>query len=270
VTRIEKLVRDSYWVYARGILKLVPLDGIGEDVDAALRGSLIHAALQDWTTALSQVATGESLKLLVAKGSEAFKPYMELPEVSRFWWPRFERMAKEFVEEDRSLRSETVHTLTEIAGRLNFDVSGVEHVLIARADRIDIGQNGALRIVDYKSGAVPSLKQMKSGFAPQLTLEAFIAAEGGFKGLQPSNVEEVVYISVGGTSQGVELRRLGGNDNITAEAAKAFAGLLALLEAFQIPATAYIPRHNPKLEDEVSDYDHLSRKLEWQLEGTAL
>jgi ATP-dependent helicase/nuclease subunit B len=206
----------------------------------------------------------------LAKGLEAFQPYMELPEVARFWWPRFERMAKELVEEDRSLRSDTLNTLTEIGGRLGFDVSGVEHVLIARADRIDIEQNGALRIVDYKSGAVPSLKQMKSGFAPQLTLEAFIAAEGGFKGLQPSRVEEVVYISVGGTSQGVELRRLGDRENITAEAAKAFAGLVALLEAFQIPATAYIPRHNPKLEDEMSDYDHLSRKLEWQLEGTAL
>jgi ATP-dependent helicase/nuclease subunit B len=270
VTRIEKLVRDSYWVYARGILKLVPLDGIGEDVDAALRGSLIHAALQDWTNALPQVATSESLKLLLAKGREAFRPYMELPEVARFWWPRFERMAKEFVTEDRGLRSETLNTLTEIGGRLGFDVSGVEHVLIARADRIDIEQNGRLRIVDYKSGAVPSLKQMKSGFAPQLTLEAFIAAEGGFKGLQPSRVEEVVYISVGGTSQGVEMRCLGAKENIAAEAAKAFAGLVALLEMFQLPPTAYIPRHNPKLENEVSDYDHLSRKLEWQLEGTAL
>lgn len=270
VTRVEKLVRDSYWVYAHGILKLVPLDGIGEDVDAALRGSLIHAALQDWTTALSQAATSESLKLLVAKGHEAFQPYMELPEVARFWWPRFERMAKEFVEEDRGLRSATLNTLTEIGGRLGFDVSGVEHVLIARADRIDIEQNGRLRIVDYKSGVVPSLKQIKSGFAPQLTLEAFIASEGGFKGLQPSRVEEVVYIAVGGTSQGVEMRRLGEKENITAEAAKAFSGLLALLEAFQVPTTTYIPRHNPKLEDEVSDYDHLSRKLEWQLEGSAL
>lgn len=270
VTRIEKLVRDSYWVYARGILKLVPLDGIGEDVDAALRGSLIHAALQEWTTSLPHVATSESLKLLLAKGRQAFNPYMELPEVARFWWPRFERMAQEFVEVDRELRAATLNTPTEITGRLGFDVSGVEHVLIARADRIDIEQNGGLRIVDYKSGAVPSLKQMKSGFAPQLTLEAFMAAQGGFKDVQPSKVEEVVYISVGGTSQGVELRRLGQKENITTEAAKAFAGLLALLEAFQLPATAYIPRHNPKLEDEVSDYDHLSRKLEWQLEGTAL
>jgi ATP-dependent helicase/nuclease subunit B len=270
VTRIEKLVRDSYWVYARGILKLVPLDGIGEDVDAALRGSLIHAALNDWTKALPQVAQDESLKLLLAKGALAFRPYMTMPEVARFWWPRFERMAMKFIDQDRALRANTVNTLTEISGAIGFHINGVEHVLSARADRIDVEQTGGLRIIDYKSGAVPTISQMKSGFAPQLTLEAYMAMQGGFKTLQSREVRDVAYIAVGGTAKGVEMTSLAAKNDVGAEAAKAFAGLVALLEAFQIPATAYIPRHNPKLEDEVSDYDHLSRKLEWQLEGTAL
>lgn len=269
VTRIEKLVRDSYWIYARGILKLVPLDAIGDDVDAALRGSLIHAALHAWITALPQVAEVESLKLLLAKGREVFKPYIELPEVARFWWPRYVRMAAEFVEEDRGLRANTLNTVTEITGTHRFAVAGVEHRLTARADRIDVERDGFLRLVDYKTGAVPSIPQMKSGFSPQLTLEAYIAMQGGFEKF-PSRVRDVVYIFVGGTAKGVALTSLAEKNDVSAEAIKAFAGLLKLLEAFQIPSTAYIPRHNPKMEDEVSDYDHLSRKLEWQLEGTAL
>jgi ATP-dependent helicase/nuclease subunit B len=270
VTRIEKLVRDSYWVYARGILKLVPLDAIGEDVDAALRGSLIHAALHAWITALPQVAEVEGLKLLLAKGREVFQPYIELPEVARFWWPRFVRMAAEFVEDDHGLRANTLNTVTEISGTYKFPVAGVEHRLTARADRIDIERDGFMRLVDYKTGAVPSIAQMKSGFAPQLTLEAYIAMQDGFKELQSSNVRDVVYIFVGGTAKGVAVTSLADKNDVMAEANKAFAGLLKLLEAFQIPTTAYIPRHNPKMEDEISDYDHLSRKLEWQLQGTAL
>jgi ATP-dependent helicase/nuclease subunit B len=271
VTRVEKLVRDSYWVYARGILKLVPLDAIGEDVDAALRGSLIHAALQAWTVALPQVPPSESLKLLLAKGEAAFRPYIELPEVARFWWPRFVRMSRQFIAEDAVLRAETLNTLTEIDGRHKFSVSGVEHTLSARADRVDVEQNGALRLVDYKTGAVPSLNEMKSGFAPQLTLEAYIALQGGFRDIHSRVVKDVVYIAVGGTAKGIEITSLAAkNNDVTAEALKAFAGLLKILEAFQIVTTAYIPRHNPKMEDDISDYDHLSRKLEWQLEGTAL
>ncbi len=270
VTRIEKLVRDSYWVYARGILKLVPLEGFGEDVDAALRGQLIHAALHDWTTSLPQVPESESLNLLLAKGGEAFQPYMGLPEVATFWWPRFQRMAMQFVETDRMLRSATAQSVTEIGGSIAFDVAGAEHVLIARADRIDIEQDGTLRLVDYKSGAVPSINQIKSGFAPQLTLEAAIALRGGFRNLASHDVKDVMYVSVGGTAKGVEITSLAAKNDVAAEAARAFAGLVALLEAFQHPATAYIPRHNPKFEDDVSDYDLLSRKLEWQLEGTAL
>ena len=270
VTRVEKLVRDSYWIYARGILKLMPLDAIGEDVDAALRGSLIHAALHAWITALPQVAEVESLKLLLAKGREVFKPYIELPEVARFWWPRFVRMAAEFVEEDRALRANTLNTLTEISGTHRFPVAGTEHRITARADRIDIERDGFLRLVDYKTGAVPSIAQMKSGFAPQLTLEAYIAMQGGFRELQSLDVRDVVYVFVGGTAKGVAVTSLAEKSDVMVEANKAFEGLLKLLEAFQNPTTAYIPRHNPKMEDEVSDYDHLSRKLEWQLEGTAL
>ena len=57
VSRVEKLVRDSYWIYARNILKLVPVDDQSGDIDAALRGSLVHQALQDWTHAMTQVGS---------------------------------------------------------------------------------------------------------------------------------------------------------------------------------------------------------------------
>ncbi len=267
VTRIEKLVRDSYWIYANTILKLVPLDPIGEDLNAALRGSLIHTALQSWALSLPQVAPSEYLKLLLAKGEQHFRPFLHMPEVARFWWPRFARMATGFIMEDQNLRADTLNTVTEIKGKHAFQVAGVEHALTARADRIDITRDGALRIIDYKSGKVPTSKEITSGFAPQLTLEAAIAARGGFQSLNTTVVSDVIYISVGGSTEDVDMTRV---KDVVTEAEKAFTNLLALLQQFQLPTTPYIPHHNMQREEDISDYDHFSRRLEWQLQGKAL
>jgi ATP-dependent helicase/nuclease subunit B len=270
VTRIEKLIRDSYHIYARQILNLQPLEPIGQDVDAGLRGSLIHQALNHWGQALHHVPQSEYLHMLLLKGRETFEPFMDMPEVKRFWWPCFERMAREFIESDIELRHNIISTQTEIKGHFEFEIGGIPHLITARADRIDVLENGYLRIIDYKSGKVPSIKQVESGFAPQLSLEALIATEGQFNGLNSAKLEDVMFIAVGGGKEGVKLTSLAKSCDLETEIAKAKAGLLKLLADYQNPNTAYLPRHNMQSDDDVSKYDHLSRKLEWQLEGTAL
>jgi ATP-dependent helicase/nuclease subunit B len=98
-------------------------------------------------------------------------------------------------------------------------------------------------------------------------LEAAIAARAGFTNLNSNRVEDLLYIAVGGNALGVAVTKI---PDVTVEAEKAFANFSTLLSAFQIPTTPYIPRHNLQNEDDISDYDHLSRRLEWQLQGRAL
>jgi ATP-dependent helicase/nuclease subunit B len=269
VTRVEKLVRDSYWIYANRILNLKPLDDVGRDMDAALRGTIIHEAIQQWTKTFAQVPAGDRLQLLLAKGEEAFGPYMDLPEVSRFWWPRFKRMAEEFVPLDEAMRSDVIGTRTEVSGKMSFDAANVEHTLTAQADRIDILDNAALRIIDYKSGQLPTMKQVTTGFAPQLTLEGAIAQHKGFQTIEGTKLDDVLYIGVGGGRNGVDIRKLSDSSNVEDESRKAFAKLAALLAAFQSETTPYIPLHNVEKEEDGSDYDHLSRRLEWLMNGTS-
>ena len=52
--------------------------------------------------------------------------------------------------------------------------------LTGRADRIERYDDGTLEILDYKTGSPPTQKAVDDGLAPQLLLEAAIAAEGGF------------------------------------------------------------------------------------------
>ncbi len=264
VTEIEKLVRDSYHIHARRILELEPLRDAQSEPDYALRGSLIHAALAAWAHDPFTDDMAGNVRWLLKRGREAFAPYMHLPEVSRFWWVRFQRMARALVLEEAKLRADLMDVKTELRGQHDFAAAGAPHVLSARADRIDILRDGALRFIDYKSGGIPTSKQVEAGFAPQLPLEAAIASRGQFQGMAQASTRAAMYIGVsGGGSKPVKVNEV--SDDVMALANKLFAQLEALLAAFQNLGTAYVPRHNLTLEGQATDYDHLSRRAEWEL-----
>src|SRR5690606_28985377 len=69
----------------------------------------------------------------------------------------------------------------EIGGSWPFMAPGGEFRLTGRADRIDLRQDGRLEILDFKTGAPPSAKQLSTGLAPQLALEVAMAKGGGFE-----------------------------------------------------------------------------------------
>lgn len=266
VTEIETLIRDPYAVYARRILALDPLEPLGGTADPALRGTLVHDALHRY-------AAGGTFALadLLAAGEACFAPYMDHPDVRHFWWPRFRRMAQAFVAEDEALRSDVAAVLTERKGSTVFQAGGAEHTLRARADRIDVTQQGTVRLIDYKTGATPSGKQVSSGLNPQLTLEAAIVNRGGFGEGLPMEVDDLIYIRVGGGRTPAEFMSLKGlvRDpvDITATMQKHFGGLLNLLALYQNAGQAYPPRAVMHKDSDVSDYDHLSRFDEWSRGG---
>ena len=93
--------------------------------------------------------------------------------------------------------------VTEADGRLDLDTV---FRLTARADRIDIAEDGSAVIYDYKTGKPPLQKHVDELFAPQLPLEALIAEEGGFADLGQRAVSGLVYIHASGRDEGGEER----------------------------------------------------------------
>lgn len=265
VTEIEKLIRDPYAIFARRILGLDPIEPLGGTADPSLRGLLVHDALHRYIA--GREAT---LPALLAAGEKAFAPYMNHADVRHFWWPRFRRMAAAFVEEDTKLRSGMVASLAECLGSVTFMLAGVEHRLHARADRIDITQQRTARFIDYKTGTVPSADQVKSGLSPQLTLEAAVLRHGKFGEQLPADTDDLIYIQTGGGRTPVEVKSLASGRNaidIAATAQKHFEGLQRLLSRYLSPEQGYVPRAVMYKEEDVSDYDHLSRFAEWSRGG---
>jgi ATP-dependent helicase/nuclease subunit B len=265
VTEIETMVRDSYAVFAKRILELEPLEDVEEGLDARLRGTLVHAAIGRWLQDAYHSDDDRNLRQLLARGEEIFRPYLAMPEVARLWWPRFERMARALIPIERELRSSLAGMRIETKGRISFAAGGVEHLLRARADRIDILGDGTLRILDYKTGELPSWPQVSAGFAPQLTLEAAIAEKGGFQNIEGAEVSDIGYVQVGGGRQAAEIAFGASKLDVLETAAAHLQSLADLLTKYQLTETAYVPRHNLFREEERSNFDHLSRRGEWEL-----
>ncbi len=265
VTRIETLRRDPYAIYASCILGLRPLDPLDQDIDAALRGQIIHEVLHRFTERTPGELPADALEILIGTGREVFARHMDRPAAAAFWWPRFKRMARWFIDLERTLRHGVAAQHGEVRGLLRFDAPGGEFTLTAIADRIDVLQDGALRIYDYKTGAAPGQIDIDRQLSPQLTLEAAIAAARGFERLAGGPVEALRYVRVtGGSPPGELVDRSGGNADAAGEAA--LAALKTMIAHYDDAAHPYLSRQQVKDKKRDHPFDHLARYREWSVQ----
>ena len=204
-------------------------------------------------------------KRLIAIGREAFQNYRDFPEVMAIWWPRFERIARWFVRQEAAW-SDVVARNVECAGELQVTP---DFLLTSRADRLDALIGGGLAIIDYKTGAPPSPKEVGS-LSPQLPLEGLIARQGGFEGVAAAEPDRIVYYRLTGRGDGgeaadrSELKRDRQPVTLGETLATTERRLHELIEHFAKPEADYPSNKIPKPRRTfVGDYDHLARIAEW-------
>jgi len=270
VTQIETWIRDPYAVYARHVLRLRPLEPLDAEPEAADFGTFVHTAinafLRDPSGADEDAA--EACARLQEHGRRAFGDLLERPAVRAFWWPRFQRIARWFVINEASRRDGLLSSFSEIEGRMEITAPGGPFLLTAKADRIDHLLDGSLCVVDYKTGAPPSAKDVETGGAPQLPLEAAIARAGGFPGIPAGvSVSAMEYWHLPGDEAGgscCPAAKKAVPDDLAQNAAERLAALVA---TFDDPATPYAALPRPHLAPRFSDYAHLARVKEWTAEA---
>ena len=219
-TAVETWMRDPYGIYARKILGLNALDPIDADPGAADYGDAVHAALD---ALLKTYPSGPlppmALEELLALGRQNFGQALARPGLWAFWWPRFERIAEWFVAQEALRRDDLVESRSEVAGAIEIAAPGGPFRVTAVADRIDRLGDGSLVLIDYKTGVVPSVKEVAAGFAPQLPIEAAIAGRGGFAGIPPARVSRLLFWRLRGAVPGGEERSAGDDpERLAAEA----------------------------------------------------
>jgi ATP-dependent helicase/nuclease subunit B len=276
VTAIEDWLRDPYTIYAKFILKLAPLDPVDMPLSAADRGSAIHDALGEFTQTFSTTLPDNPAHALRAIGEKYFAPLMERPEARALWWPRFQRIANWFADWEIGRRGNISAIEAETRGEIAIplDNERIFH-LSARADRIERRHDGTFAVLDYKTGQPPTGKQVRMGLSPQLTLEAAILREGGFKDIPAdSSVSELVYVRLSGNNPPGEQRLLELKINKSDQpqppdvaADEARRKLETLIRAFEDEAQAYTSLNLSMWSNRYGTYDDLARIKEWSAAG---
>lgn len=267
VTRIEHWIANPYSIFARDILKLHKLEDLAGEPGPALRGTLIHDALQRFAQAHPDKLPNDIAAELGRFARTLFAQFGDSARIETFWQGQFAVFARWFAATEPARRKGVPRILSEVPGEITLD--GVQDfTLSARADRIDLHDDGSLALYDYKTGNPPGPKQVSDGKAPQLPLEAAIAAAGGFTGVEAADVSRLVYINARGYGEG------GGEVDVSEKtspdvlASDAIAQLRDLVLAYDDESRGYAAMRRGGFSNSnqyrYDDYAHLARVIEWQ------
>jgi ATP-dependent helicase/nuclease subunit B len=259
VTEVEKLVRDPYAVYARKILGLRQIERPDERIEARARGTAIHTAFERFAEAWGRFDGEEPGEVFARLYMQALRDQGAPDSLLAREQVLAGRAGQWVAELERERRGAARDILVEREGRIRVG----DTVLTARADRIELTGRGA-HVLDFKTGRVPTDKEVRTDFAPQLTLTAAILMNGGFEGLGAATPGDLVYLQVNGRRPPGKAEVRVAAVEAEAAATAALAGFEQLMRRYADPDTPYVSRIAPRfVAEQVSDFDHLARVREW-------
>jgi ATP-dependent helicase/nuclease subunit B len=273
VTEIEHWLRDPYTIYAKHVLNLAPLDEVDAAPGAAERGTVIHNVLREFSERFAQELPADPAGVLITMGRKYFAALDEFPEARAFWWPRFVRIAQWLGGWEAGRRCSHELVAAEIRGAIEMPLAEGTFKLTGIADRIERDASGGYVILDYKTGSARTEKQVRTGLAPQLTLEAAILRQGGFdNGATPipggGSVSELAYVVLKGGARAGEFMAIDFKDGTpNAQADRALQKLAELVRRFDDDHEPYRSLVHPMWKARYGDYDHLARVKEWSSTG---
>ena len=176
VTDFDQLKADPYSFYAKRILGLPVLEKVDAEPSYAWRGSMVHDILEKWFTQDDCAADALLQRAKDLLATDAIDPVLRA-----LWQPRVAAGLRWIAEETGRLMAEEGRKVAIAEQPGEATIKGVK--VRGRVDRIDRRVDGSLVVIDYKTGAPPSPKQINAGFALQLGLIGYMAEQDAIKGV---------------------------------------------------------------------------------------
>jgi ATP-dependent helicase/nuclease subunit B len=243
------------------------LDPLEQSADAADYGSIVHNGLNRFFARNGLAWPAAAREQLLADMEAALADARMRPALCTWWRPRLHRIAEWVADAERDRRAAGRPRLlrSEVDGLWIFQAPGGDFTLHGRADRIECRADGAMAILDYKTGAPPSAKHVEDGRAPQLPLEAAMVAHGAFGEDLRGRAVDLTYWQISGGFEPGAARQLFRGDAGKVEAASNLAAekLAALVADFDREGRAYLSQPHPGAAPRFSDYARLARVAEW-------
>ena len=253
VTEVEKLIRDPYAIYAKRILNLKPIDPLRAGPDARLRGTMVHAILEDFVRATDEGLPPNAAEIFTDIAARILADEAPWPAARQFWQARLQRVLPWLLETEAGLRERAEPWMLE--QKKHWDVPGLALTLTGMADRIDRQPDNSVAIYDYKTGNLPTNKQ-EIAYTKQLLIEGLMARGGAFAE-RPLDVARLAYIGLGSTP---ELREQPVDEETFAQT---LAGLKTLVTHYRLRQVGFPSRRSVQDTRFDGDYDHLARLGEW-------
>ncbi|MFD1747238.1 double-strand break repair protein AddB [Rhizobium helianthi] len=271
-SEVARLRRDPYAIYARRILKLDPIDPFNEDPGASERGTLYHRIIERYTSEVATTAGADDgwaqMQRIIAEEFQGARLPIHIEQV---WRPRFVEVARAFLRWQNRRAGDVRKTYTELSSGFELPEAAIR--LTGIADRIDIKGNGCADIIDYKTGLSPTAPQARALLDPQLALEAAALQAGGFKGLEATRVDDLLYVRLrpGERFTCDKVNNEGAKETAKVKpksamelAADSITQLTAFVNRLRDGDVGFASRLIPFQQgDYGGEYDHLARVAEW-------
>lgn len=177
VSRLDRLFTDPYAIYAEFVLGLRKLDALDAEPEPRDFGTLTHAAILALTTHWNETGVAASDEQLAQFTDRALRGYDDEPVIGQFWRRRLMNALRFVNDEESKRRTPGMRVEGEVKTEANLALSDkVSMMLHGRIDRMEQGTIG-----DYKTGEIPSEKDILAGHALQLLCYALLCEAAGQK-----------------------------------------------------------------------------------------
>ena len=267
VTGVERWVRDPYAIYARYVLNLRQMDRPGQSAEALARGNAVHKAVERLTLSWPETLPDDCADQLEALLLEELTHHGFEDAAMAREAPLARNCARWLSGWEAERRARGIEIRVEEKVEMTIPAPAGPFRLTAKADRIELSATGAA-VLDFKTGQIPSPKQVRSGFSPQLTLTGAILAHEGLSDVGPVRPEELTYVRVVGRKVPGQSAVRASGEEAAALSEAALDGLKTRIARFDDPGTPYLSWVAPQFMGSFGgNYDHLARVWEWHVVG---
>ncbi len=246
VSAIEKLMENPYGYYAKYILGVKRIEPIDGSLSSREFGIALHDAIKKTDFDIS-ITKEKFISIFKDNFDIALDAFAKSVIKKSFWDDRVLKLADWIYEYEMSCSNDIKEVLKE--KRISAEFNKIK--VFAIPDRIE-NLNTEYKVVDYKTGELPTLKDIASGRAPQLAIEGLILSQ--ILKLDTINYE---YHQLKGKKDGVEIKRI----QVDLERCK--QGLIELVDKFFYNKSEFFSVTDVSDIKKTRDYIHLSRIQEW-------
>ena len=256
-TMIEALIRDPYALYAKYVMNLYKPLAIDQELLPGTFGTIVHNIFEKYAGNYErfEVDCNEAMK---EYARQEFMKYKNLFELQTIWKRKFLNAARDFISLDRQRRENIQEIMLERRFAWAIDDLGI--TVEAICDRVELLDDGTIAIIDYKtSSTLPTGIDVKSGFSPQLLIQA-IVAENELK--RPVSHLSYWHITSAGISEKIPIKK--DLESYIIDAKKGLYDLLRTLLNGDLRLSA-VPNYDKK--SAYNDYSCMEREEEWRKFG---